>query len=180
MIKDVSRISLVYSFTIFQARNDPVWFSPCLVTRRGANRWVSRETLGEAPSPRLPLPPKKRKKRGSALLLLFSFLLYWHIAKIPRWVWSCIVAVLGLAVVLHLAVVVFAPPASVQDGWVYWPQSGFQGFPDSCRKLWAHKLWCILHVYVLDRHVCILYKFMFYIYNRVIIKWDYPPRPLGP
>jgi hypothetical protein len=33
MIKDVSRISLVCSFAIFQARNDPVWFSPCLVTR---------------------------------------------------------------------------------------------------------------------------------------------------
>jgi hypothetical protein len=33
MIKDVSRISLVCSFAIFQARNDPVWFSPCLITR---------------------------------------------------------------------------------------------------------------------------------------------------
>jgi hypothetical protein len=33
MMKEVSRISLVCSFTIFQARNDPVWFSPCLVTR---------------------------------------------------------------------------------------------------------------------------------------------------
>jgi hypothetical protein len=33
MIKDVSRISLLYSFAIFQARNDPVWFSPCLVTQ---------------------------------------------------------------------------------------------------------------------------------------------------
>jgi hypothetical protein len=33
IIKDVSRISLVCSFTIFQARNDPVWFSSCLVTR---------------------------------------------------------------------------------------------------------------------------------------------------
>ena len=33
MIKDVSRISLVCSFAIFQARNDPVWFSPRLVTR---------------------------------------------------------------------------------------------------------------------------------------------------
>jgi hypothetical protein len=32
MIKDVSRISLVCSFAIFQARNDPVWFSPRLVT----------------------------------------------------------------------------------------------------------------------------------------------------
>jgi hypothetical protein len=33
MIKDVSWISLVCSFAIFQARNDPVWFSPCLVTQ---------------------------------------------------------------------------------------------------------------------------------------------------
>jgi hypothetical protein len=33
MIKDVSRISLLCSFAIFQALNDPVWFSPCLVTR---------------------------------------------------------------------------------------------------------------------------------------------------
>jgi hypothetical protein len=31
MIKDVSRISLACSFAIFQARNDPVWFSPRLV-----------------------------------------------------------------------------------------------------------------------------------------------------
>jgi hypothetical protein len=33
MIKDVSRISLVSLFAIFQARKDPVWFSPRLVTR---------------------------------------------------------------------------------------------------------------------------------------------------
>jgi hypothetical protein len=33
MMKDVSRISLVCSFAIFQARNDPVWFSPRLVMR---------------------------------------------------------------------------------------------------------------------------------------------------
>jgi hypothetical protein len=32
VLKDVSRISLACSFTIFQARNDPVWFSPSLVT----------------------------------------------------------------------------------------------------------------------------------------------------
>jgi hypothetical protein len=31
MMKDFSRISLVCSFAIFQARNDPVWFSPRLV-----------------------------------------------------------------------------------------------------------------------------------------------------
>jgi hypothetical protein len=30
MMKDVIRISLVCSFAIFQACNDPVWFSPCL------------------------------------------------------------------------------------------------------------------------------------------------------
>jgi hypothetical protein len=33
MIKDVSRISLMCSFATFQARNDPVRFSPLLVTR---------------------------------------------------------------------------------------------------------------------------------------------------
>jgi hypothetical protein len=33
MIKDVSRISLVCLFAIFQACNDPVWFSPRLITR---------------------------------------------------------------------------------------------------------------------------------------------------
>jgi hypothetical protein len=33
MIKDICRISLVCSFAIFQARNDPVWFSPRLVMR---------------------------------------------------------------------------------------------------------------------------------------------------
>jgi hypothetical protein len=33
MIKDVSRISLVCSFAMFQARGDPVWFSPRLVTQ---------------------------------------------------------------------------------------------------------------------------------------------------
>jgi hypothetical protein len=32
MMKDVSRISLMCSFAIFQARNDPVCFSPRLVT----------------------------------------------------------------------------------------------------------------------------------------------------
>jgi hypothetical protein len=31
MMKDVSRISLLSLFSIFQARNDPVWFSPHLV-----------------------------------------------------------------------------------------------------------------------------------------------------
>jgi hypothetical protein len=33
MMKDDSRIPLVCSFFIFQARNDSVWSSPCLVTR---------------------------------------------------------------------------------------------------------------------------------------------------
>jgi hypothetical protein len=33
MMKDVSRISLACSSAIFQARNDPVWSSPHLVTR---------------------------------------------------------------------------------------------------------------------------------------------------
>jgi hypothetical protein len=42
MIKDVSRISLVCSFAIFQARNYPVWFSPNLVTRH-----IDRVPTGE-------------------------------------------------------------------------------------------------------------------------------------
>jgi hypothetical protein len=33
IMKDISRISLVCSFSIIQARNDPVWYSPCLVTQ---------------------------------------------------------------------------------------------------------------------------------------------------
>jgi hypothetical protein len=33
MIKDISRISLVCSFAIFQTCNDSVWFSPHLVMR---------------------------------------------------------------------------------------------------------------------------------------------------
>jgi hypothetical protein len=33
MMRDVCMIFLVCSFAIFQAHNDPVWFSPCLVTR---------------------------------------------------------------------------------------------------------------------------------------------------
>jgi hypothetical protein len=33
MMNDISRISLVCSFAIFQALNDPVWFSPSLVMR---------------------------------------------------------------------------------------------------------------------------------------------------
>jgi hypothetical protein len=33
MMKDVIRISLMCLLSIFQARNDPVWYSPHLVTR---------------------------------------------------------------------------------------------------------------------------------------------------
>jgi hypothetical protein len=60
--------------------------------------------------------------------------------QLRRWVWSWVVAVLSLAVVLHPAVVAFAPPTCVQGGSVYRPRSGVQGFLDSCRKLWARKL----------------------------------------
>jgi hypothetical protein len=42
MIKDDIRISLVCSFAIFQARNDPVWFSPRLVMRH-----IDRVPTGE-------------------------------------------------------------------------------------------------------------------------------------
>jgi hypothetical protein len=34
MMEDISRISLVFSFSIFQVHNDPVWSSPRLVTQR--------------------------------------------------------------------------------------------------------------------------------------------------
>jgi hypothetical protein len=42
MMKDVSRISLVCLFAIFQARNDPVWFSPHLVMQN-----IDRVPTGE-------------------------------------------------------------------------------------------------------------------------------------
>jgi hypothetical protein len=42
MMNDVSRISLVCLFAIFQARNDPVCFSPCLVMRH-----IDRVPTGE-------------------------------------------------------------------------------------------------------------------------------------
>jgi hypothetical protein len=50
MMKDVSRIYLVCLFSIFQARNDPVWSSPCLVT------WNIDGVLF--------CPRKKREKKG--------------------------------------------------------------------------------------------------------------------
>jgi hypothetical protein len=84
MIKDVSRISMVCLFAIFQARNDPVWFSPHLVTRHidkvPTGEWVGRPPGRPPPPVPPPYPWKKRKKiRGRVLLLLF-FWLYWHIA----------------------------------------------------------------------------------------------------
>jgi hypothetical protein len=42
MMVNISRISLVFLFAIFQARNDPVWFSPHLVMRH-INRVPTRE-----------------------------------------------------------------------------------------------------------------------------------------
>ena len=72
MIKDVSRISLVCLFAIFQACNDPVWFSPCLVTRH-IDGCQQESELGDprgGPSPPSPPTPEKRtqdnqgKKRG--------------------------------------------------------------------------------------------------------------------
>jgi hypothetical protein len=81
MIKDVSRISLVCLFAIFQARNDPVWFSPHLVTRH-IDGCQQESELGDPqggplpPSP--PTPPKKnaKKTRKKRALLLLYFLLY--------------------------------------------------------------------------------------------------------
>jgi hypothetical protein len=58
MIKDVSRISLVCSFAIFQACNDSVcvFSMSCHATYRcGAIRNMSWEMPGETPSPCLPL-----------------------------------------------------------------------------------------------------------------------------
>jgi hypothetical protein len=78
------------------------------------------------------------------------------------WVWSRVVAVLELVVVLHLAVVVeFAPLASVQGRSVYWPGPEFGDSPilaGNCEPVSSDIL-------MLDRHVCILHKFMFYIYR---------------
>jgi hypothetical protein len=64
MMKDVSRISLVCSFAIFQARSGPVWFSPCLFTQHiDAVPIVEgvEKPPGKAPSPRPPYPQKKKK-----------------------------------------------------------------------------------------------------------------------
>jgi hypothetical protein len=43
MMKYVSRISLVCLFAIFQARNDPVWFSPHLVTQHMLHNFIQTE-----------------------------------------------------------------------------------------------------------------------------------------
>jgi hypothetical protein len=56
MMKDISRISLVCSFAIFQARNDPVWSSPRLVTQH-----IDGVPTGELVG--TPLPPKKQKQK---------------------------------------------------------------------------------------------------------------------
>jgi hypothetical protein len=69
MMKDVSRNSLVCSFAIFQARNDPVWFSSSLIAQHidgvPTVEGVGRPP-GEAPSSPSPYypPPKQRGKKG--------------------------------------------------------------------------------------------------------------------
>jgi hypothetical protein len=66
-IKDFSRISLVCLFAIFQARNDPVWFSPLLVRRHidgvSTGERVGRPPGRPPPSPPTPLKKKKQIKR---------------------------------------------------------------------------------------------------------------------
>jgi hypothetical protein len=61
MMKDVSRISLVYLFAIFQARNDPVLFSPSLVIQLIDG--VPTAERVRIPPPPIPSYPKKRKKK---------------------------------------------------------------------------------------------------------------------
>jgi hypothetical protein len=76
------------------------------------------------------------------------------------WFWSSIVAVLGLDVggdVNPAAVVEFTPPP-LQGGSVYGSRSEVLGFPYPCGLVSSD-------VHMLDRHVRILYEFMFYIYN---------------
>jgi hypothetical protein len=57
-MKDISRISLVCSFATFQARNDPVWFSPRLVMWH-IDGVTTVESL-ESPQ-RCPPPPRKKE-----------------------------------------------------------------------------------------------------------------------
>jgi hypothetical protein len=62
MMKDVSWISLVYLFAIFQARNDPVWCFPRLDAQRidkVPTVELVRRAPGEAPYPRPSYPKKK-------------------------------------------------------------------------------------------------------------------------
>jgi hypothetical protein len=89
------------------------------------------------PSPLTPKKPKKTNKKKGVGRFYYCFLTVLTHCQLRRWVWSRIVAVVGLADVLHPAVVAFSPSDSVQGGSVYRTQSGVQGFPYSCRKLWA-------------------------------------------
>jgi hypothetical protein len=122
-----------------------------------------------------PLPPsplttqekqeKQNKKEGvgHCYYYFWTVLTHW---QLHRWVWSWVVAVFCLAVVLHPAVVVeFTHPASVQGGSVYQPRS--RDSPIPARNCWPVSS----DVYVLDRHVRILYKFMFYIKPNTTWGW---------
>jgi hypothetical protein len=75
MIKHASWSSLVYLFSMFQGRNDSVWFSPSFISHRwGVSKKVSLWSLG-TPFPLPPTPKKKNKetriKQKTKRLLLF-------------------------------------------------------------------------------------------------------------
>jgi hypothetical protein len=80
------------------------------------------------PSPATPEKDQKNTKKQKGVKRCYSF--FWTVlthCQLRRWVWSWVVAVLGLAVVLHPAVLVeFAPPASVS---VYRPGQEFGDSP---------------------------------------------------
>jgi hypothetical protein len=144
MMKDFSKISMVCSFALFQARNDPVWFYSHIVMRHieslGANRRVSPETpWGGALLPFSPYPRRKKRKGVRALLILFLDCIdTLPIAPVGlvlnrRCAWPCCCSTSSCSCRV-------CPPASVQGRSVYRPRSGVRGFPYPCRKLRACKL----------------------------------------
>jgi hypothetical protein len=158
MIIDVSRISLVCSFAIFQARNDHVWFSPRLVTRYidevPIGEWVRRPP-GETPSPCPPLPPEKKKRVGCCYYCFWTVLTHCQLRR------SGIELSLSLALLLfciQLLLQSLPHPLVCRVDQCISPGPEFRDYPipaGNCGPISSD-------LHVLDRHVRILYKFMFY------------------
>jgi hypothetical protein len=133
MIKDVSCISLVCSFFIFQARNYPVWsfFASCHLTYRwGAVGSVSQGSFGTPPSPCPHLPSKKWGRASLFLLPDYSIPCIlvrpvFFIDTLPIAPVILVLICLRLGVLVLFPIVVGFPfSASVQGGSVYGSRSG--------------------------------------------------------